>query len=168
MTDAPGTHEAKYLVSGILGSLIILYGTVQVIPQMYYIVGSLLLLITAIHFRLLYFIALELILAAGHSAILLGIGTNTQHALPILLCFQLFIFYLMIGKENSILLLIGVVGIALLSIGFGYNNQWVFFSGSSFVAIYAYYSAYQGRYAAYIWAVLNTIFSLIALYNLFL
>lgn len=161
-------YDTKYIISGIFGSLILLYGNTQDFPQPYYIFGSLLLLITAVHFKLLYFIALELILAAGHSAILLGLGTNAQHALPILLCFQLFIFYLMIGKENSILLLIGIVGIALLSIGFAYNNQWIFFSGSSFIAIYAYYSAYKGRYAAYIWAILNTIFSLIALYKLFL
>jgi hypothetical protein len=159
-------HDYHYITSGIIGALIILYGHNQNYPQPYYIFGSLALLFTAIHFRLVYFVALELILAAGHSAILLGIGPNTQFALPIFLCLQLFIFYLMIGKENIFLLLIGIIGIALLSFGFAFNNQWIFFSGSSFVAIYAYYSAYRGQYASYIWAILNTIFSLIALYKL--
>ncbi|WP_298622762.1 hypothetical protein [uncultured Legionella sp.] len=157
-----------YIISGIIGSIILLYGNAQVHPQIYYIIGSLFLLITAVHFKLLYFIALELILVAGHSAILLGIASNAQFALPILLCFQLLIFYLMVGKENSILLLIGVIGIALLSLGFAYNDQWIFFFGSSFIAIYAYYMAYKGYYVAYMWAILNTIFSLIALYKLFL
>lgn len=160
------SNETKYLVLGIIGALIILYGHRLNYPQPYYIAGSLSLLITAIHFKLVYFIALELILAAGHSAIVLGVGPNTQLALPILLCLQLFIFYLMIGKENIILLLIGIIGIALLSFGFAYNNQWIFFSGSSFVAIYAYYSAYKGQYASYIWAILNTIFSFIAFYKI--
>ncbi|MDP3269742.1 MAG: hypothetical protein Q8M40_11965 [Legionella sp.] len=160
--------DSRYTGLGVLGALIILYGHTQSYPQVYYIFGSFSLLLTAIHYKLVYFIALELILAAGHSAILLGVGPYTQSALPVLLCFQLLIFYLMMGKDNSIFLLIGVVGIALLSLGFAYNNQWIFFSGSLFVAIYAYYSGYKEYYASYIWAVLNTVFAVLALYQLFL
>jgi hypothetical protein len=158
----------RYIVLGIIGSLILLYGYGQDYPQTYYILGSFALLATAIHHKLLYFIALEIILVAGHSAILLGVGRYTQMALPIFLCLQLLIFYLMVGKENNIFLLIGIVGIALHSLGFAYNDQWIFFSGSSFIAIYAYHIAYKGRYPAYIWAILNTIFALLALYEIFL
>lgn len=153
---------------GAIGALILLFGNFQNYPQTYYILGSLALLITAIHYKLTYFIALELILAAGHSVILLGIRPYTQFALPILLCLQLLIFYIMIGKENSIFLLVGIAGIALLSIGLSYNNQWVFFFGSMFIAIYAYYGAYMGCYPAYIWAILNSIFATLAIYKLFL
>lgn len=74
----------------------------------------------------------------------------------------------MIGKEQSLFLLIGIIGIALLSIGFTYNNQWIFFLGSLFISIYAYYNGYKRCAVAYIWAVLNTLFALIALYELFL
>lgn len=161
-------NENKYWLLGIFGSLILLYGSTQGYPQPYYIFGSFALLITAFHFQLLYFIALEIILAAGHSAILLGVGTYIQIGLPVLLSFQLFIFYLMVGKENSIFLLIGIVGIALLSLGFSYNNQWIFFSGSLCISIYSYYNGYKGNYPSYIWAILNTLFALIALYKLFL
>ena len=157
-----------YLVLGLIGIIITLYGHSLDTPQISYIIGSAALLITAIHYKLLYFIALEIILVAGHSAILLGVGHYTQIALPVLLCFQLMIFYLMVGKENSIFLLIGVVGIALLSLGFSYNDQWIFFSGSLSIAIYAYYVGYKGGYPAFLWAILNTIFSLLALYKLFL
>lgn len=157
----------RYIALGIIGALIILYGQTQNHPQIYYIAGSLGLLITAIHYKLIYFIALEIILVAGHSAILLDVGRYTQVALPVLLCLQLLIFYLMIGKENSIFLLIGIVGIALLSIGLSYNHQWIFFSGSLFIAIYAYHSGYYCNYPSYIWAILNTIFALLALYRIF-
>lgn len=158
----------KYIALGIIGALILLYGNAQDYPQIYYIFGSFALLTTAVHYKLLYFIALEIILVAGHTAILLSVGRYTQIALPFFLCFQLLIFYLMIGKENSIFLLIGIVGIALLSLGFAYNDQWIFFSGSLFIAIYAYHSGYKGRYPSYIWAILNTIFAALALYKLFL
>ncbi len=161
-------YNNRYIALGIIGALIILYGYAQDYPQTYYIGGAFALLATAIHYKLLYFIALEIIIAAGHSAILLGVGRYTQMALPVFLCIQLLIFYLMVGKENSIFLLVGIVGIALHSLGFTYNDQWIFFSGSLFIAIYAYHSGYEGRYPSYIWAILNTIFALLALYKIFL
>ncbi len=157
-----------YFILGILGAIVILFGHHKDYPQIYYILGSFLLLITAIHYKLVYFIALELILVAGHTAILLNVGPYTQLALPVLLCFQLLIFYLMVGKENSIFLLIGIIGIALLSLGFAYNNQWIFFSGSLCIAIYAYYTVFKGSHPSYIWAILNTIFAGLALYKILL
>lgn len=161
-------YENRFIALGVFGALIVLFGTTLKYPHIYYIVGSFVLLTTAIHYKLFYFIALEIILAAGHTAILLGIGPYTQLALPLLLCLQLLIFYLMLGKENSIFLLVGILGIALLSLGFSYHNQWIFFIGSSSIAMYAYYIAIKGCYPAYIWAVLNTVFTLEALYKLFL
>ncbi|BCA95491.1 hypothetical protein TUM19329_18520 [Legionella antarctica] len=161
-------YDNRYIILGLIGSLIVLFGYGQDSPQTYYIWGAFALLVTAIHYKLLYFIALEIIIAAGHSAILLGVGRYTQMALPVFLCIQLLIFYLMVGKENSIFLLIGIVGIALHCLGFSYNDQWIFFSGSSFIAIYAYHSAFEGRYPSYIWAILNTVFALLALYKIFL
>nr|WP_255666689.1 MULTISPECIES: hypothetical protein [unclassified Legionella] len=134
--------------------------------QLYYFIGAIALLITAIYFRMLYFIALQLILIAGHAAILLGSGPYTQFFLPILMCCQLLTFYLMFGKENSVFLILGVFGIALLSMGFAYNDKWIFFSGSTLVAIYAYYSGYKGLSPSYIWAILNTIIALLALYRI--
>jgi len=159
-------YTNRYWALGILGAFIILFGYHQNYPQPYYIAGSFALLLTAIYFKIFYFIALEIILVAGHSAVMLGIGPILQLALPVLLTFQLFIFYLMLGRENSILLLVGIIGIALLSLGFAYNNQWIFFSGSLSVAIYAYYSGYKGRHPSYIWAILNSIFAIMALYKI--
>ncbi|HAT8152936.1 TPA: hypothetical protein JA359_15715, partial [Legionella pneumophila] len=95
-------NKTKYdiisLVLGIIGALLLIYGLSQNIPQVYYISGSLALMITAIHYKLIFFIALELILGAGHTSILLGMGKYIGSALPSLLCLQLLIFYLMFGK----------------------------------------------------------------------
>ncbi len=150
--------------------LLLFFGTSppKLYSQFYYFFGGIALLGTAIYFRLLFFIALQLILIAGHAAILLGSGPYTQFFLPILMCCQLLTFYLMFGKENSVVLILGVFGIALLSMGFAYNDKWIFFSGSSFIAIYAYYSGHKGLYPSYIWAVLNTIIALLALYRILL
>ncbi|MGL5742196.1 MAG: hypothetical protein ACRCXC_06440 [Legionella sp.] len=154
------------MLLGCIGALIVLFGITQTPPQAYYITGAVALFATAAYFRLLYFVALEFILIAGHTALILGSGPYTQFFLPVLLCFQLLVFYSMFGKENSIFLVLGVIGIALLSIGFAYNDQWIFFIGSSFIATYSYYSGYRGLYPSYIWASLNTVFALFSLYKI--
>ncbi|KTD73385.1 hypothetical protein [Legionella tucsonensis] len=165
-----------FILLGCVGSLIILCGLLKFFEttppklhsQIYYFIGGIALLVTAIYFRLFYFIALQLILIAGHAAILLGSGPYTQFFLPILMCCQLLTFYLMFGKENSVFLILGIFGIALLSMGFAYNDKWIFFSGSSLVAIYAYHSGYKGLFPSYIWAILNTVIALLALYRILL
>lgn len=151
-----------FILFGWIGAILILFGTTQKPSYVYYIAGAVALLSTAIYFRLFFYIALELILLAGHLAIILGIGPYTQLFLPILLCAQLLIFYVVFTKINLFLML-GIVGIAFLSIGLAYNNQWIFFSGSVFIATYSYYAAYKGQYPSYIWAGLNTALALIAL-----
>lgn len=158
-------NDYFYLFLGVIGGLISLLGLNHIPAQTYFVIGSSLLLLTSIHFYLLYFIALEIILIAGHGAILLGIGSVIQLALPILLSLQLLLFYFLSGRLTNIYLIIGIVGIAILSIGFSYENQWVFFIGSSTVAIYAFYSAQKKRIAL-LWAILNSLFALIAIVKL--
>lgn len=149
----------------IVGALISLFGTAQHPPQPYFVLGSLMLLVSALHFRMPYFIALELILLAGHGAILLGIGVKLQLALPILLCFQLTVYMFFSGQLHDKFALLATIAIALLSIGFAYNNQWVFFIGSSFIAIYA-FSLRDENPPALIWSGLNACFSMVALLRL--
>lgn len=159
-------YDTLFIFLGIAGSLILLYGKTIDPPQPAYSLGSLLLFFTAIHFKLHYFIALELILTSGHAAIMLNIGTYLQVALPVLLCVQLLLYYVTMGQWKNIFLIIGITGIALLSIGFSYESEWVFFFGGLAIASYAFYCVYQGLRVCYIWAILNTIFSLTAFYQL--
>lgn len=156
-------RDKLFLLAGVIGALILIYGLSQSAAQMYYVAGSSLLLMTAINFRLIYFIALELILISGHGGILLGIGTVLQLALPILLCLQLLIFYFLSDQLKDFFLIIGVIGIAVVSIGFAYQNEWIFFIGSISVAIYSFYCVNKGEKATFIWAILNSIFALITL-----
>lgn len=149
----------------ITGALVSLFGTTQHPPQPYFVLGSLMLLMSAMHFRMPYFIALELILLAGHGAILLGIGRKLQLALPILLCFQLTVYMLFSGQLHNKFTLLATIAIALLSIGFAYNNQWVFFVGSSFIALYAFVLRNDSP-PALIWSGLNAGFSFVALARL--
>lgn len=158
--------DKLFLLSGVLGACILLLGLTKTPAQIYYVIGSVLLLLTALHYKLIFFIALEMIIIAGHGAFLLRIDSTLQLALPVLLTIQLLVFYLLSGQLNNIFLLIGISGIAILSAGFAYENQWVFFLGSISVAIYAFYCAYQGKSITLLWAILNTLFALLAILKL--
>ena len=152
------SKSAVCTLAGCMGACLIIIGFVLDTPlQIYYVLGAALLLITAIYYKLTYFIALELIVIAGHGAIFFGIGPVLQVVIPILLSFQLLVYYLLSGELQTIYRLIGIAGIALLSIGFSYTNFWVFLFGNLFVATFAYYSVYKGKRIALIWAILNTI-----------
>ena len=97
------TSFCKYIWIGIWGDLFILFGSTQAYPKPFYIIGGIALLITAMHYKLVFFVALEVIIVTAHLAIVLsGVGPYIQVALPALLCFQLFIFFLMIGKDSRI------------------------------------------------------------------
>ncbi len=160
------TNKDKFfLIIGILGACFTLLGLVQNFPHPYHVVGSLLLLSTALHYKLDYFIALEIIIIAGHGSILLNISQILQIALPLLLCLQLLTYYFLSGQFNNIFLLTGIVGIAIISIGFSYANQWIFFLGSVFIAAYAFYVVPSTRIAL-LWAVLNSLFACIAVVKL--
>ena len=155
-----------FFTLGIIGACILLYGLFNSPGQIYYVVGSMLLFFTAFYFKIVYFIALEIILMAGHGAILLGIGPYLQIALPVLLCTQLFVYFLLSGQIKNIYILIGIAGIGLLSIGLSYENQWIFFFGSLAVAIYAFYNAFKGIPIALLWAILNSLFAVTAVIKL--
>lgn len=154
-----------FLLLGSIGAVFILYGLIQHPSQPYYVMGSSLLLVTAIYFNLIYFIALEIIILSGHGATLLGIGPVIQVILPILLSMQLFVYYWLSGGLTNIYRFLGIIGIALLSIGFSFEYAWIFCLGSLCVAIYATHSAYRGEPAATIWAIFNFC---IAIFNAYL
>lgn len=157
-----------YLTIGIIGAFIILYGITQPSANLYYLVGTIFMLVTAIYFKFTYYVALDLILIAGQGAILLGIGLVSQVILPILLCLQLLIYYLLIGQLRNIFRLIGIAGIALLSIAFANQNQLELLIGSMSVVIFSFYQVYRGRPTALLWGILYFIFAIISSYEVFL
>lgn len=160
-------QDVIFLAIGIAGACITLFGFVKNYPQPYYVIGSIGLLLTAIQFRQFFFIALELILIAGHGTILLGIGSILQFAIPVLLSTQLLIFFYLLGQIDNIFLPIGIIGIACLSIGFAYAHNWLFFFGSVCLTIYA-LSCSKKTPVTLVWATLNAFFALIAIYKTFI
>ncbi|GGI77085.1 hypothetical protein [Legionella impletisoli] len=152
--------DSLTIIIGVMGALIIILGFTQTPAQLYYVIGSGLLLITAIYFKLTYFMALESILLSGHGAILLDLGNTIQLILPLLLCVQLLVYYFLSGQLGNIYRWIGILGIALLSIGFTFTRIWIFFLGSLCISIFSFYHVFRGRYVALIWATLNLFFAL--------
>ncbi len=167
--DSFTLKDKLFYISAIIGSSILIYSMLRLYqPQVGFIIGSSFMLASAIYFRMFFFIALEMILISGHAAILLGIGPSLQLALPILLVFQLVVYYLFTNQLLNLYRIIGLAGISLLSIGFAYESAWIFFYGSLAVSTYAFYSASKGRIPALIWGFLNIIFAVITLTTILL
>lgn len=161
--------DAVYIAIGLLGASLTFLGLFlpQPYAQVSFVAGSSVLLITALYFKLIYFIALEMIVISGHGAILFDIGLKLQIALPILLSLQLLFFYYMSGQITNLFILIGIAGIAFMSVGFAYQSPIIFFLGSLTVATYSIYEAKKNP-PAWIWGGLNILFSLVTLYRLVL
>lgn len=161
--------DTLYITIGLFGAALTFLGLFlpQPYEQISFITGSSILLMTALHFKLIYFIALEMIVISGHAAILFDIGLKLQIALPILLSLQLLVFYYMSGQLTNLFILIGIAGIAFMSVGFAYQAPIIFFLGSVTIATYSIYEA-QKNLPAWIWGGMNILFSLVTLYRLFL
>jgi hypothetical protein len=160
-------QDALYLSSGIIGALVILYDFAQAQTQidLCYVIGASFMLISAIYFKFTYFVALEMIVIAGHGAVLLDLGTKAQIVLPILLCVQFLAYYLLSGQLNNIFRLVGIIGIALVSIAFSFANQWIFMFGCLCIAFFSFYLVYRGRIVALLWAVLNMTIVIISFFR---
>ncbi len=159
------TKEYLFITIGVIGALIILFG-ISVNSHINYVIGSSLLLLTAFYYKYTYFIALEMIIIAGHGAVLLGLGHNSQIILPILLCIQLLFYYLLSGKLNDIYRIVGIIGIVLLTMAFSFNNILYILLGSIGVAIFSINQVIKGKTIAIIWAILNIIAIFVTLYKI--
>lgn len=164
------TQTKLFLGIGIVGALLLIYCSLTPMSDLGYLIACFLLLLCALYFKLTYYIALEMILISGHGAVLLGLGPLSQLIIPILLCLQLLMYYLLSGRLWNIFRLTGIAGIVLLTIGFAYEYyvQWFLLFGSLAVTVFSFYQVYRKRFAAWIWAVLNILLACISLFKLIL
>lgn len=159
--------DILFALIGIPGAFIVLYGQHSELEQLGYISGSAVLMMTAAWYKQFYFVAMELIQIAGHGASFLNVGVYIQFAIPLLLTIQLLIYYFMTGPLNTVFVVIGIVANCLLAIATSYENQWVYVIGGAGIAAYAYYCVFSKKQKiCYMWAILNTIFALTALYKI--
>lgn len=166
MTDNKFNFGIVSIIIGIIGAITTFSGLFANFSQPYYISGSFLLFLTASYYKLYFFVALEIILISGHAAILLDIGTILQIALPILLSFQLMFYYLFSGQTSDFSIIIGIFGIALISVGFSINSQWIFLLGSLSLSTFAYFNLKKSNKLSLIWLILNLMFAITALFRI--
>ena len=148
-----------FVFLGVIGAIVCFCGVIHPTSNGVSAIGAILLLAASIFYKLNYFIALEVIVLASHGAVFFGLGPVVQLILPILLCIQLLVYYLLSGQLSAIKV-IGITGIALLPLGVSYNNQVLVFFGCAFIATYSFYVVGKGARIVLIWAFLNTAFAL--------
>lgn len=148
-----------FCLLGIIGAVVCFSGILYPPGNGLSAIGSIFLLSTAVFYRLIYYIALEVIVLDSHGAIFFGLGPAVELILPILLCLQLLVYYLLSG-QLSVIKMIGITGIATLSLGVSYNNPILIFIGCAAIATYSYYIVGKGTRIGLIWAILNAVIAL--------
>ncbi len=157
-----GSHLLNVII-GVIGMLLVIYGTLLPVgtPQKaYYLIGAGLMLVSAILERQQFFIILELIIVAGTAIAFAHISNLYKEALPLALSFAALTYLGFRGELKDKLTLFGGMGIIVLALGFAITNPLVYLVGGALLTVYSYFSWKRGVRIAIIWAVLNAVFVL--------
>lgn len=155
---------------GIVGMLIACYGNLlnfSDTQKWCYLVGAILLLISSSLERQIFFIALQIIIAAGAAIAFAPIGLFFKAALPIILSVSAIGYFVVTGQFKDRLTALGCLGIAMLATGYAISNPIAYFLGALILMIYAFLSFRRGVTVAIIWTILNAVFAVTALHAVY-
>lgn len=153
------------LLLGILGMAIACYGNLlpfSVAQKICYFVGALLLLLSSILEKQLFFIVLQIIIASGAGIALLTIPPSYKAAFPIVLSILAIVYFVKQRQLQDKVMSLGVLGIAVLAAGYAITKPSVYFLGASLLMVYSFLSYHKGVKIALLWAVLNAVFAITA------
>ncbi len=159
-----GNHYVN-LAIGVVGMLIASYGNLvhQLNTQKWcYLIGALFLLLSSLLEKQKFFIALQIIIAAGAAVAFTAYPPLYKAAVPIVLSILAIIYFIASKQLKDPLTAFGCLGIVLLAAGYAITNPIIFFLGSFVLMIYSYGSFRRGVSIALLWAILNALFAVTA------
>jgi hypothetical protein len=167
-----GNHYVNLAIS-IMGMLIASYGNLVSeldIKKWCYLIGALLLLLSALLEKQKFLIALQIIISGGAAIAFTDYPPLYKEAVPIGLSILAIIYFIMTRQFNNLLTIFGCFGITVLAAGYAVTNPIIFFLGASVLMVYSYESFKQGVDIALLWAILNALFCVtatLAIYRMF-
>jgi len=157
------------LVIGIIGMAIACYGNLLPYSETQktcYFVGALLLLISSILEKQLFFIVLQIIITSG-TGIAFAVWIPTFKAtIPIILSLLAIVYFTKRGQLQDKTTILGIIAIAVLAAGYAVTKPFVYFLGAVLLMAYSFISFKQGIKIALLWAILNAVFAITAILNL--
>ncbi len=132
----------------------------------FFLLGGILMTVATVIEREMFFFVLQSIVVVGAGMYFVPVPI-LKILLPCLISASFIAYCYQQGKLSDKSLILGLIGISLLSLGYGIGHPVIYLFGGIFLAIYSGIAYYNGVKIAIIWAVLNLFFTFAVLYNLF-
>jgi len=165
-----GNHYFNILI-GVIGMLVACYGNLlnfSDTQKWCYLVGAILLLISSLLERQVFFIALQIIIASGAAIAFAPISLFLKAAVPIILSVTAISYFIISGQFKDRLIALGCLGIAMLATGYAISNPIAYLLGALILMVYSFLSFRRGVTVAIIWTILNAVFAATALHAVYL
>lgn len=160
-----GNHKINLLI-GIIGMLIASSGnllTEAILRKECFLIGAILLLISSLLERQLFFILLQIIIVVGTAIAFTSLSPLYKTLVPIVLSIIAIIYFISQGLLKDWLTFIGCLGIAFLAAGYAITEPVIYLLGAVTLMIYSFGSYRRGVTIALLWAILNAVFALTAI-----
>lgn len=132
-----------------------------------FVIGSILMLTTALVERHVFFTALQGLILVGASLYFIPFTPLLKTIIPLACSSLLLLFFVMTGELRDKLTLGGSIGMVALALGYSIANPYVYLFGGVILAIYSTISYLRGIVIALLWAILNSFFTIATIINIY-
>lgn len=160
-----GNHYVNLFI-GVIGMVILSYANLlaQASPtqKAYYLIGAILLFISSLLERQLFFTILQVVLISGTAVAFATLPVFVKAAIPLVLSIIAIIYFFMTGLLRDHLTFFGCVGMLFLAAGYAVSYPIFYFLGALIVMIFSFVSYSRGVTLGLLWGILNAIFTITA------
>jgi len=160
--------ERFSLAVGIIGMCLLILGNFvppSPLRQLCFVTGALLMSLTALMRGDVFFSTLQFVVVAGALLSFAPFSALLRALIPIgfsLIGVGYFIYRKVYTHKNMIT---GTLGMVILAIGYALTHPLIYCAGGACLAIYSWVAMKQGNPIAWLWFVLNIVFTAAALFN---
>ncbi|MGD9152755.1 MAG: hypothetical protein PVG30_03740 [Gammaproteobacteria bacterium] len=158
-------HQITFTLA-IIGLVITIAGNffdVSITKKLCYLIGALLLLVTALLEKNTFFTILEIILSIGAAIAFLPISHIWKSGVPICLGTLAATYFSFSGQLKDYLTWLSVIGVLICTWGYAVTNPIIYFCAGLIITVYSFCSFRRGETIALIFGILNSVFTLTAL-----
>jgi len=158
-------HQITFTLA-IIGLLITIAGNffdISITKKLCYLIGALILLITALMESNTFFTVLETILSIGAGVAFLPISFIWKSGIPISLGVLAATYFSFSGQLKDYLTWLSITGVLIVTWGYALTNPMLYVVGGAIVTVYSFCSFRRGETIALVFGILNSIFTLTAL-----
>lgn len=153
------------VLTAIVGMLITITGVMLKVPQYQSICfasgGCFLLFSSYLSRQWLYF-TLQIVVIIGALSNLFTLPFMVKAALPVALAMIILIYFYFKEMLKNATNFIGAIGVMILACGYAILHPMIYFVGGVVLSIYSGLNVLQGVKVAWIWLILNVVFSVLA------